>query len=641
MEASPTPPGGRDTETNLNSTSNATHPFNRRMSELEKVLLSGGDVSAAKEVLRTIGVDEKDEWGWTVLQTCIVRGQLKIALHVLEEGASVTSRTPGGATPLHLLCGTDGRNTSFVPLLEGLLRHGAEIDAVDSDQQTALLVAAKVGNLIAVQKLLEAGCAVNARASSGETALLRAVVQNNIPMCEALLNAGARDDVAHRKALQSTLQVRSLAPLMCPPSRLSAADPAGLFLNDVIQTPSSPELAARVIAASSSSSTSSSPPPTTPSSPKQQQNLSRAGSSRTAIQWMPDTTVLLPAPPDSDAVIVWGIADAPPARILARTEIYRLKMYERGHDVFFGENPETKILALACVSRWADSSFYLVIMFSLSIQQEFFPQHQVDQEGALPLLQSKWPEFIWRTSLMEASSIVVKAQVLGLEAKLSRRHLTIAVVFATANQWKEQDMFETPWNDSHAEVMQVLGDVIDMKDWDHFSGGFITGQSRRTYYTSFRGYEIVFHVAPMLSKDERRQFLGNDKVILYFCEEGMKPLVPRFRGEVNSVGIVLQRRADGWKMTVFHKERVQGFAPLFPGAVKSLQELKDYVLCVAINGYTSVLSSPPYSNMMAKVYQENLRSIISESGSSSSHGSSSSSPASSVTRSRSSSIKKK
>jgi hypothetical protein len=67
-------------------------------------------------------------------------------------------------------------------------------------------------------------------------------------------------------------------------------------------------------------------------------------------------------------------------------------------------------------------------------------------------------------------------------------------------------------------------------------------------------------VAALLSTDERRQFLGNDKVkfvfflffffflrmvicclqvVLYICDEGaLKPLVPRFRGEVNSVSVL-------------------------------------------------------------------------------------------------------
>ena len=55
-----------------------------------------------------------------------------------------------------------------------------------------------------------------------------------------------------------------------------------------------------------------------------------------------------------------------------------------------------------------------------------------------------------------------------------------------------------------------------------------------TLRTITQAREIVFHVAPLLTPDEKRQFLGNDKFVIYVLEEGEKPFVPRFRGDVNS-----------------------------------------------------------------------------------------------------------
>ena len=125
---------------------------------------------------------------------------------------------------------------------------------------------------------------------------------------------------------------------------------------------------------------------------------------------------------------------------------------------------------------------------------------------------------------------------------------------------------------------------------------------------------------------KRRQFLGNDKVLLYISDEGaLKPLVPRFRGEVNSVkwknrkldffayclnkvAIVVQKRGNFWKMACFVRDRVK-FSPKFPGGEMSLSELKKHVLAVAIDANAAVMKSPPYDAIVGRVVQDMLSSV--------------------------------
>jgi hypothetical protein len=99
-------------------------------------------------------------------------------------------------------------------------------------------------------------------------------------------------------------------------------------------------------------------------------------------------------------------------------------------------------------------------------------------------------------------------------------------------------MFES---DESCLNLELLGEEIHERSWQLYGSEFVSGvQSRRAYYTSFRGFEVLFHIAPLLTEDERRQHIGNDKVLIYCLEEGATPLVPGFRGDVNSVGIVCQ-----------------------------------------------------------------------------------------------------
>lgn len=67
-------------------------------------------------------------------------------------------------------------------------------------------------------------------------------------------------------------------------------------------------------------------------------------------------------------------------------------------------------------------------------------------------------------------------------------------------------MFETARLESYQlEFMQALGHSVTITPaWPHFQGQLVAGA--KAYYTVLDGgWEIVFHVAPLLSADERRQ----------------------------------------------------------------------------------------------------------------------------------------
>ncbi len=96
---------------------------------------------------------------------------------------------------------------------------------------------------------------------------------------------------------------------------------------------------------------------------------------------------------------------------------------------------------------------------------------------------------------------------------------------------------------------------------------------------------------------------------MYICDESVaKPIVPRFRGEVNSVALVVQKRDDGWKMACFCRERVS-FSPTFPGRVMDKAELRSYLLATVIDAQAAVMASPPYCDIVGRVVQDMVRSV--------------------------------
>jgi hypothetical protein len=142
-------------------------------------------------------------------------------------------------------------------------------------------------------------------------------------------------------------------------------------------------------------------------------------------------------------------------------------------------------------------------------------------------------------------------RLLAFEEKtLPEPRYKIGVVFQKEGQTNENEIFAN--NTTSAAFERFLGciaDKIQLKGWDKFAGGLdVKSNSTGTnsYYTNFKGYEIMFHVAPMLpyfpqdtQQVERKRHIGNDIVVIIFSETP-KPFSPlNFRSQFNHVFIVV------------------------------------------------------------------------------------------------------
>ena len=83
-----------------------------------------------------------------------------------------------------------------VALLRKLLAKGADVDGVDADGNSPLLLATHYGRLAAVQVLLDARADVNKAGKDGYTPLFVAAQEGRVMVVVALLRAGAEKDEA-------------------------------------------------------------------------------------------------------------------------------------------------------------------------------------------------------------------------------------------------------------------------------------------------------------------------------------------------------------------------------------------------------------------------------------------------------------
>ena len=84
------------------------------------------------------------------------------------------------------------------------------------------------------------------------------------------------------------------------------------------------------------------------------------------------------------------------------------------------------------------------------------------------------------------------------------------------------------------QMMSILGEYVKLDGYP-WRGDLSPNDS--AYFTVWNGFQIIFHVATMMTKDQIRSKIGNDQVLICFTKS---PIYPEFRGQQNSVKIVVQ-----------------------------------------------------------------------------------------------------
>ena len=165
----------------------------RAVADLLGIPLSERRVDAARNV--NIKEDAMPE-----LLRAVVRSDVNALKTLLEKGADSNARDIFEWTAL--MIATEKTNAEMVDLL---LEAGAEVNAKDDNGVTSLIVAAKEGDFPIVESLLARGAEVNARDEFGWTPLTYAAWQGHTEVVKLLISHGAdvnaKDD-AGRTALQ-------------------------------------------------------------------------------------------------------------------------------------------------------------------------------------------------------------------------------------------------------------------------------------------------------------------------------------------------------------------------------------------------------------------------------------------------------
>ena len=134
-------------------------------------------------------VDAANHLDYNPLMVASHEGRYVTAETLLSAGANVMARSKRGWTPLHYAAGSapDAR------IIDILVSHGADVNALDNDGTSPLILASYRGASELVEKLLYYGADVTIRNVRSHTALSSALEKEHAAVAQKLEDAGAKE----------------------------------------------------------------------------------------------------------------------------------------------------------------------------------------------------------------------------------------------------------------------------------------------------------------------------------------------------------------------------------------------------------------------------------------------------------------
>ncbi|XP_062368009.1 signal-induced proliferation-associated protein 1 [Cinclus cinclus] len=228
-----------------------------------------------------------------------------------------------------------------------------------------------------------------------------------------------------------------------------------------------------------------------------------------------------------------------------------------------------------------------------------------------------------------APSPAVQETLLKLDEQGVSRQRKVGVLYCRAGQGSEEEMYnnEGP-GPAFEQFLVLLGTRVRLRGF----GGYRAQLDTRTdstgthsLYTTYHGYEVMFHVSTMLPFTPRnpqqllrKRHIGNDIVTIVFQEPGARPFSPRaLRSHFQHVFLVVRVHEPctpktTYSVAVVRPEETPPFGPALAEGQRFLggAGLRPFLLAKAINGENAAARGGRLGAMAARTRRQYLQELL-------------------------------
>ncbi|XP_024911026.1 signal-induced proliferation-associated 1-like protein 3 [Cynoglossus semilaevis] len=249
----------------------------------------------------------------------------------------------------------------------------------------------------------------------------------------------------------------------------------------------------------------------------------------------------------------------------------------------------------------------------------------------LPLkevLEQVVPELNVSCLRLALSTPKVTEQLLKLDEQgLSQKH-KVGVLLCRAGQSTEEEMYNNEEaSPAFSTFLELLGEQVLLKGFNKYAAQLDTktdSTGTHSLYTTYQGYEVMFHVSTMLpympnnpQQLLRKRHIGNDIVTIIFQEPGALPFTPQnIRSHFQHVFVIVRVHAPcsentSYSVAVTRMKDVPPFGPSIPSGVtfRDPETFRNFLLAKVINAENAAHKSEKFHTMATRTRQEYLRDL--------------------------------
>jgi len=206
-------------------------------------------------------------------------------------------------------------------------------------------------------------------------------------------------------------------------------------------------------------------------------------------------------------------------------------------------------------------------------------------------------------------------ELLTMEDRQVIRSYKFGLLYAKAGQSKEVELFNNKNEETSKEFKEFLnfiGERIELKNWKGYRAGLDVNENltgTHSVYTKWQGYEIMFHVAPLLPFNEtenqqleRKRHIGNDILVVIFQDNNTPIDLDSIDSKQNHIFVVVQPQNDQYRLSFARKTGVPSFSPALPQdcCISKDTISRDFLFHKLVNGERAAYKAPGFAPKIAR-----------------------------------------